>query len=380
MRILFTASPLRSHLQAMRPLIRAASDAGHEVVVATGPDLSADLAQLGVPGWTAGPTMREAWADLAAARPAADESGRHRALVCALFAHPGVRRARAILPQARRWSPDLVIHDLTDPAGPEVAALLGVPTLVHGTSPYAARQIVDVTQVCAEFAAALMLPDRYADIVHTPFLDPFPASMQPAGPSPFADVRRVRPEVPPAAPSERLPLRMQRFPHQRTVLLTLGADQMRPDALLVALQVLRDFPVNVVVETGPGVEVAQLGRQPIQVAAAQQLPLAQVLATCTAVISPGSAKEVLGALVYGLPQVCLPRTLEQRHHAAAVTDTGAAITVAPDPLLPGALRRAVADVLAVPAYARAARSHQASIATMPTADDVLRHLTPALAA
>jgi UDP:flavonoid glycosyltransferase YjiC (YdhE family) len=364
----------------MRPLIRAATNSGHEVVVATGPDLSANLKQLGVPGWIVGPTMREAWADLAAAPLAADEAGRHRALVCALFARPGVRRVRAVLPQARRWSPDLVIHDLTDPAGPEVAALLGVPTLVHGTSPYAARQIVELTQVCAEFAAALMLPDRYADIVHAPFLDPYPASLQPAGPRPFSDVRRIRPEVPPAAPGERLPLRMQRFPYERTVLLTLGAGQTRPDALLVALQVLRDFPVNVVVETGPGVEVAQVGRQPSHVAVAQQLPLAQVLASCTAVISPGSAEQVLGALAYGLPQVCLPRTLDQRHLTAAVTATGAGIAVAPDPLIPGVLRRAVADVLAVPAYARAARDHQASIATMPAADDVLRHLTPALAA
>lgn len=380
MRILFTASPLPSHLHAMRPLIRAASAAGHEVVVATGPDLAADLQRLGVTTWIVGPTMREAWTDLAATRPVTDEAGRHRALVCALFARPGVRRARAILPQARRWPPDLVIHDLTDPAGAEVGALLGVPAIVHGTSPYAARQVVELTQVCAEFAAALMLPDRYAEVLAAPFIDPFPASLQPAGPLPFTDVRRVRPEVPAVAPGERLPLRMQRFPHERTVLLTLGAGLARPDALLVALQVLRDFPVNVVVETGSRVEVAQLGRQPVQIAAAQRLPLAKVLPLCTAVISPGGAEEVLGALAYGLPQVCLPRTLDQRHSTAAVTATGAAIGVAPDPLLPGALRRALADVLAAPSYARAARSHQASIATMPAADDVIRHLAPALAA
>ena len=149
---------------------------------------------------------------------------------------------------------------------------------------------------------------------------------------------------------------MQRFPYERTVLLTLGAGLARPDALLVALQVLRDFPVNAVVETGTRLEVAQLGRQPVQIAAAQRLPLAKVLPLCTAVISPGSAEEVLGALAYGLPQVCLPRTLDQRHNAAAVTATGAAIGVAPDPLLPGALRRALADVLAAPSYARAARN------------------------
>lgn len=380
MRILFTASPLPSHLHAMRPLIRAASAAGHDVVVATGPDLAAQLHAFRVTPWIAGPSMREAWTDLAAAKPAVDEPGRHRALICALFARPGVRRARAILPLARRWSPDLVIHDLTDPAGAEVAALLDVPALAHGTSPDAVRQLGELTEVCAEFAATLMLPNRYARIAAGPFLNPFPASLQPTGPLPFTEIHRVRPEIPGPAPDERLPLRMQRFGHDRTVLLTLGAGQSRPDALLAALHVLRDFPVNVVVETGHRIEVAQLGRQPLQVAAAQRLPLAKVLPLCSAVISPGSAAEVLGALAYGLPQVCLPRTADERHHTAAVTATGAATAVAPDPLLPGALRRAIADILAVPAYARAARTHQASIATMPAAAAVLCQLIPALAA
>ena len=60
--------------------------------------------------------------------------------------------------------------------------------------------------------------------------------------------------------------------------------------------------------------------------------------------------------------------------------SGAGITVQPDRLLPGAVRRALADVLADPAYARAARAQQAAIAALPSAADVLDRPDPAVAA
>ena len=48
MRILFTVGPLVGHLQPMLPLLRAASAAGHQVVVATGPDLVGELQRRGL--------------------------------------------------------------------------------------------------------------------------------------------------------------------------------------------------------------------------------------------------------------------------------------------------------------------------------------------
>ena len=66
MRILFTTSPLIGHLRPMLPLIRAAGAAGHEVVVATGPDLIRELQRRGVQTWSVGPAA----ADIVAARQA----------------------------------------------------------------------------------------------------------------------------------------------------------------------------------------------------------------------------------------------------------------------------------------------------------------------
>lgn len=43
MRVLFTAWPGYGHLMPMLPLARAARDAGHDVVIATGPDLAGQM-------------------------------------------------------------------------------------------------------------------------------------------------------------------------------------------------------------------------------------------------------------------------------------------------------------------------------------------------
>jgi len=64
MKILFTASPLVGHVFPMLPLMHAARDGGHEVVVATGADMIPDLQRRGFTTWTVGPGLGEAIADL----------------------------------------------------------------------------------------------------------------------------------------------------------------------------------------------------------------------------------------------------------------------------------------------------------------------------
>ena len=47
-RVLFTSCPAYGHILPMLPLIRAAERAGHDVRVATGPDLLAHLTRRGL--------------------------------------------------------------------------------------------------------------------------------------------------------------------------------------------------------------------------------------------------------------------------------------------------------------------------------------------
>jgi UDP:flavonoid glycosyltransferase YjiC (YdhE family) len=107
---------------------------------------------------------------------------------------------------------------------------------------------------------------------------------------------------------------------------------------------------------------------------------ARALPRCHAVIGNGAAELTAGALAHGLPLVTLPRTADQLATARGLQALGVGLTVQPDRLRPGAVRRALADVLADPSYARAAASQQAAIAELPSAADLLAALTLPVAA
>ena len=385
MRILFTASPLIGQLRPMLPLVRAASRAGHDVVVATGPDLVRELQRRGLQTWSVGPSAREIVAALGALRPAqgggsAAQGGRSpaegaadpRRTASLLFGRPGADRARQLLPWAARWRPDLVVHELTEVAGAEAAALTGAREIVFGPAGAIAAAEALLPVITAELAAALGTPDRYADLVTAPFLDSRVPALAPDAPTAFADVRTVRPEL--DQPQVRLPLRAARFGDRSTVLLSLGRRNTRLDTLLAALDGLRGFELNLIVETGR-VDLSGLGQPPGNVALAPVVDYARALPQCVAVLGDGSAELTAAALASGRPQVVLPRTGEQLATARAVAALGAGVIVQPARLAPGAVRRALADVVADPAYARAARVQSAVIAALPSAADVLADLT-----
>jgi UDP:flavonoid glycosyltransferase YjiC (YdhE family) len=60
-RVLFTSCPAYGHALPMLPLVRAAQRAGHDVRVATGPDLVGPLATRRLDVQSVGPTFAESW-------------------------------------------------------------------------------------------------------------------------------------------------------------------------------------------------------------------------------------------------------------------------------------------------------------------------------
>jgi UDP:flavonoid glycosyltransferase YjiC (YdhE family) len=372
MRILFTASPLSGHLRPMLPLLRAASAAGHQVVAATAPDIVGELQRRGYQTWSIGPAARETWTELRS-RPALLDPAEHfTRSASVMFGRPGVARARDVLSRAAHWAPDVVVHSLTEVAGAEVAALTGALEIVVGPRGQVRGASDRLPLVTAELAAALSTPDRYADIVAAPYLDSRVPGLAIDRPTAFTSVYRVRPELDESA--YRLPLRVQRFGDQRTVLLSLGRHAVPLSLLSTVLEGLRGFGINLIVETGPAIDPADLGRLPRNVAVGQVIDYARALPLCSGVISNASAELVVGALGHGLPMVNLPGGGEQLTTARRVSRIGAGITLVPGRLVPGAVRRALADLFTDPTYAAAARVQQAAIATMPSAEQRVAEL------
>ena len=139
--------------------------------------------------------------------------------------------------------------------------------------------------------------------------------------------------------------------------------------------------MNVVTTVGPGVDAADLGAQPSNVLVLPYLAQAVLLPHCDAVISHAGAGTMLGALCFGLPQLCLPQGTDQPFNTAALIRTGAGLTLSPQEITADAVADAVDRILDETAIRQAAQAIQAEIGAMPTPDEVVREvLEPTLVA
>lgn len=370
MRILFTTNPLTGHWFPMLPLAHAAVRAGHEVVVATGPDLVADVERRGFPAWTIGPDLATIQARVGT-RPRPEAESEQERIVgdgMVMFADPGVERARDLLAVTRGWTPDVVVREIYELGGAYVPARMHV---LHGVGSHYPG-FVGLSQLAlARIGAVLGPPAWDQPSATTPYVDPFPAALQPPEDSPYADVVRVRPEEARPAPDPALEGRLAALPFRSTVYLTLGTVFNGPDAFAAPLAALREVPANVVVTCGQDLDPAGLGPQPAHVLVSQFIPQALLLPRVRAVLCHGGAGTLIGAMAAGVPVVSLPRGADQFGNAGQVARVGAGLSRDPEAATPGAIAEAVRTVLDDPAYAAAAGRVAAEIAAMPQADAAL---------
>ena len=367
MRILFTAYPLHGHVNPMLPLARAARDAGHEVVVASGADMAAYLEGHGLETWSTGPTH----AETAAMTP---PSAR-------FFALSAEGRAADLVPRAIAWRPDLVVADEFELAGPVAARAAGAPYVVHGLG------VMPPMPIWAELMPAIDalhrrwdLPGGVDHVRAALYLEAMPESLRPAGERMWTRTRPLRPEPGPPASGEALPPAIDALPYDGTVHLTMGTLFHRaPGVLETAIAGLRDLPLNLVVTCGPGVNPAGFGAQPDHVLIADYLPHALLLPRCRLVVSQGGAGIMLGALAHDLPQLMLPQGADQFINAEACTRAGAALALAPAELSAASVAAAAARLLGDARFGAAARRLGEEIRSMPAAAEVVRAL-PGLAA
>jgi UDP:flavonoid glycosyltransferase YjiC (YdhE family) len=134
MRILFTTNPLYGHLYPMLPLMNAARQADHDVIVATGPDFAAEVQRHGFQVWSVGPPAPRMRAQSGTAdedRPT-DPLEQMVEAGTRLFGGPGIARTRDLIPLLADWQPDVVVHELVEVAGWQAAAVTGALDVIHG--------------------------------------------------------------------------------------------------------------------------------------------------------------------------------------------------------------------------------------------------------
>src|SRR3712207_2590902 len=175
-RVLFTASPLVGHVFPMLPLMYAARDAGHEVVMATGADMVPDLQRRGFTTWTVGPDLGEAVAELARAStvPATGPEEQLGRDAIHLFARPSVRRAMDLVPRATAWRPDIVISEITELAGREAAHATGALYATHGFGTHVPDTASLAAIMFAHVSSALGTPNRRRAFETDLDIDPCP--------------------------------------------------------------------------------------------------------------------------------------------------------------------------------------------------------------
>ena len=129
--------------------------------------------------------------------------------------------------------------------------------------------------------------------------------------------------------------------------------------------------MTVLLTPGPGVDPAAVAAGRPDVLAVPYVSQALVLPHCVAVVSHCGAGTMFGALVHGLPQLCLPQGTDQPANAAAVAGSGAGLVLAPDEVDADAVDDALDRVLTDPAVRAAASRVRAEIDRMPAPAELL---------
>ncbi len=380
MRVLCSSPPMEGVFTPFVPLGRALLAAGHEVLVATGPDLQARVAREGFATAVAGPSAMEG-AITAMADPAvvAAPDGESWHFGAAMF---GGGIASAKLGVLRRladdYRPDLILHPPVEVAAPLLAAERALPSVTYGFGQVLERQLITALaeRVAPLWRQAGLDPDRYAGIYRGRYLDPCPPSLQlDLGPAAsIADP--LRPEVP-GDPDAALPAWVASLSNRAVVYVSLGTVPFfnQPDKFVTLLTELAQEDVEVVVTVGELNDPAALGVQPANVHVERWLPLAPLLPQCNAVVCHAGSGTTLAALASGLPLVLVPQGADQFTNADACQQAGVARVLFPGCVSSAAVRDGVLAILRPDSSEQHhARSIAGEIAMMPTATDVARQL------
>ncbi|MDX6488124.1 MAG: hypothetical protein QOK13_739 [Gaiellaceae bacterium] len=368
MRILVTSFPALGHFHPVAPLALAARDAGHEVRVATGPDLVEWVERCGLEAHAVGISQAEARRVAAERYPDSVASDHKFTDVWVSAALPG------LISLTDGWSPDVVIHEEEEYAGLLLGDLLGVFSVTHSwASPArpvelrerAAELLAPVWDAAIPGARARTTGDLYLDACPPPFQTGAIAAVG----DPVLPVRPVLFDGPPADPPEWLAT----LPRPAAY-VTLGTVPVFSTSglLRTIIDGLDPVVASIVVTTGPN-PVAELGELRASVHAVPYLPQSLVLPHVDLMVSQAGAGGSVGALLYALPHLALPQTAQSQISVAdRIHDLGVGLTLAAAEQRTDAIGASARELLSDDAYARRAAELAAELEQLPSPTAVLQ--------
>jgi UDP:flavonoid glycosyltransferase YjiC (YdhE family) len=380
MRLLFCASGATGHVLPMRPLCDALLQRGHEIAWVTSKTMASllPMSQISLYQSTRDISFYrtkiiDAWPKSAAQ---SKREWSEQVLAPKLFALIADETCDCLRAIAERWKPDAIIYESCALAAPLVAAQLGLPSVHHGFG--IRRSTIRLGRFAAEMASiwqryGLTAPD-HGTYGESAFIDLTPPGIT-TDPAP-SDVQRfpMRPVhlTTDSATSVRgtaktSPDTTLRRPR---VYLTFGTVQHGNPNLLLAARSLASLPIQLRVTTADQAlrsEIAALGEHVIADGFTAQ---SEILPNVDYVVSHAGSGTCLGALAYGLAQLCLPQGADQFFNSDVISSIGAGLALNSDQQSESEIARAMRQIMRDPSYGNAARAIANQIAAMPTADDV----------
>jgi UDP:flavonoid glycosyltransferase YjiC (YdhE family) len=406
MRVLFTVSSWATHYAAMVPLGWALQAAGHELRVLCPPGQAEPLTRAGLLPIPVLDGMdivvanrmeyyheavegrwRYPWLPLHPLTGAEmgslgdfDLAAYRREVEPDLLARTA-RSFDAAVDVARRWRPDVVLHDPTSLEGLLAARVTGVPALLHLWGPVGTHEPPHRRSVPHDVSGSFPrhgLPEFGLDDLEY-VIDPCPDAMAPA-----VDTKRVPVRFVPYNGSAPVPDWVLDPPERRRVCVswsTALSTMSGPNSYLLPdiLEAVSGLGLEVIL-TATAEDIAALGTVPPGVRVLERVPVRLLMEHCDAVVHHGGSGTTMTALAYGVPHLAITFTTETTVTAERLTAAGVGVHLQGDLADTASVREAVRSLVSDPAYRDRAARLRDEIRRRPTTSDLVAHLEELTAA
>ena len=377
MRALITTISAYGHLQPLLPLAQALVNAGHEVAIATGPDMCRRAGVAGFTTFRAGISADVAFGRLADRYPDQEYNRLAPSEILDWYLPHLFGEVMAPLmlddlePLVRSWQPDVILHDTWEFAAPIAAARAGIP----GVNQTLGIRLYDryVDAIAPLWQQRGLAPDPEAGLYRHLCLDVTPPGFQSYDTARQRETMRpLRHVALPPLPGETLPSWIEHRRDLPLVYMTLGTNTNGDISMFRSvIDGLSDLDIDVLITIGVGRDPASIGPLASNTHVEGYIPQSLILPHCSAVICHGGAGSTFSALAQGLPLLILPQGADQYIIGDLVAAAGAGLLLVPSEVNPSTVRASVLALLSEPDRRVGTRRLQREIASMPAPAEVV---------